>query len=56
MRLPFLKKKSKESDRLKEELHGKLNDVHDRLEKVLVKLRKVNKVVVNEPAKLRVVK
>lgn len=61
MRIPFFSKKKKaaeptESDKLREELHAKLDEAHERLDRALVNLRRVRKVAVQNPAKLRVAK
>lgn len=62
MKIPFFRKKQSkaseptESDKMREELHTKLDDAHERLDSVLVKLRQVRKVAMQDPAKLRLVK
>ena len=56
---PFKKKapaEPPESDKMRADLHEKLDAAHERLDSVLVKLREVRKVAVRDPAKLRIEK
>jgi len=57
MKLPFFRKKSRpgpsENDKMRDELHDQLDAAHEKLDRVLVKLRRVRQVAVKNPAKLR---
>lgn len=61
MKFPLFRKKKTAQEptpesKTREELHTKLDDAHERLDKVLIKLRQIRKVATQDPAKLRLVK
>lgn len=61
MKIPFTKKKKRTAeptanDKMQADLDDKLDAAHERLDLVLVKLRKVRQMAVEEPGKLRLVK